>query len=108
MKNAIKCVIATIVLSVFAYTVVGVGTRVDAIKEMAPAEMEARNWEVIRYEGFQYGSWDKHGGKVWYHLKDKSKDDIFYRVCVTMWDNELQYYYGDPEQYTKIDVNIDN
>lgn len=92
---------------VFAYTVIGTKGDVEKIKSLAPDQMKERNWDVLRYEGWQYGSWGNHGGKVWYHVKDKKVKNVYYRVYVTYWDGELHYTYGAPEALSRIDANVD-
>ena len=67
--------------------------------------MAERNWKILRYEGYQYGSWYNHGGKVWYHVANIDNPNIQYRVYITIWDGELQYNYNGPEQLSRIDLN---
>lgn len=98
-------VIALSLVAAFIYTVVGTRGNVDEIKMLAPAEIASKNWEILRYEGFQYGSFMKHGGKVWYHVANKDNKNIQYRVHITMWDGELQYYYSEPEKLNRVSIN---
>ena len=86
-----------LIVGLIGYTIVGTSTNVEAIKKLAPSEMTKRNWTIIGYEGFQYGSWWHNGGKVWYHVCNTDNPSIQYRVNVSMWNGELQYYYGQPE-----------
>lgn len=95
-----------IVLAILSYSMIGTSGKVATIKDRAPKEMLSRNWEILRYEGFEYGSWGHHGGKVWYHVKDITNPEIQYRVFITLWDNELQYTYGAPEVLHRQDVKI--
>src|SRR5512139_1671269 len=88
------------------YSVIGTGERVDEIKARAPEDIAARNWEIMRYEGYEYGSFWNHGGKVWYHVRNKDNHNIQYRVYITLWGGELQYRYGAPEKVERFDVNI--
>lgn len=94
--------IALIIL--ILYTVFGTSGRVEAIKKKAPQEIAERHWKILRYEGFQYGSWQNHGGKVWYHVANTDNPSIQYRVCITMWNGELQYHYGNPETLNRVEV----
>jgi hypothetical protein len=71
---------------------------------MGPSEFEKRGWQIMRYEGFKYGSWGRHGGKVYYHVNNIENPNIQYRVNVSLWGDELQYYYGTPENLTRIEV----
>jgi hypothetical protein len=102
-----RIVITVLVLSLIGYTLIGTSERVDEIRKLAPSGMEARNWKILRYEGYQYGSWSNHGGKVWYHVANVDNPNIQYRVYITMWDGELQYTYGQPEKLNRIDIEGD-
>lgn len=91
-------------ITLIIYSAIGTSTRVDKIRELAPNSIEERGWDILRYEGYQYGSWSSHGGKVWYHVRDKLNHDIQYRVAVVMWGDELHYIYGDPEIQQRVEV----
>lgn len=98
--------ISTIALIILvSYSLIGTSGRVDEIKKKAPSEIAKRNWKILRYEGFEFGSWGNHGGKVWYHVANIDNPQIQYRVYITIWDNELQYHYGNPETLQRIEVN---
>ena len=101
MKNLVL-VIVTIILG---YTLIGTSVNVEKIKKIAPLEMQKKNWRILRYEGFQYGSWSDNGGKVWYHVANIDNPNIQYRVYVTLWDNELQYHYNQPEVLNRVQVD---
>ena len=88
------------------YSIVGTSGNVEKIKQLAPEEIKKREWKILRYEGFRYGSWGNHGGKVWYHVANTNNPNIQYRVYITMWGDELQYTYGQPEILQRVDVNI--
>ena len=103
--NHIKLTVV-IILLLLTYTFVGTGTRVDDIKQEAPSAINERNWEILRYEGYQYGAWSNHGGKVWYHVKDTEHRNTYYRVYITKWGGELHFTYGEPEKMNRI--NLDN
>jgi hypothetical protein len=105
MKIVKSLTIAAIIL-LSGYTIIGTSERVEEIKARAPLEMGQRNWTILRYEGFQYGSWDTHGGKCWYHVANTDNRSIQYRVSVSLWGDELQYYYTSPEKLQRFDVNI--
>jgi hypothetical protein len=98
MQNLVKGSLITVVIMLIGYSIVGTGEKVNDIREKAPTEMSERNWRIIRYEGFEYGSWGNHGGKVWYHVENIDNKNIQYRVFVTTWNNELQWHYGQPEK----------
>ncbi len=89
-----------------SYAFIGTGHHVDEIKEKAPAEISKRGWEIMRYEGFEYGSFRTNGGKVWYHVRNSDNNNIQYRVFISMWNGELQFYYKDPEKLERSEINI--
>ena len=92
-----------VVIVFIGYSAVGTRTNVNKIKAIAPIEMQKRGWKILRYEGFQYGSWARNGGIVWYHVCNIDNPNIQYRVNISMWDGELQYYYGSPEVLNRIE-----
>lgn len=92
------------VVLLLGYTIIGTSGNVEEIKRRVPLEIKEHGWEILRYEGFQYGSWEKHGGKCWYHVKNIDNPNIQYRVNVSLWNGELQWYYGKPESLSRIDV----
>lgn len=103
--NKLTTIISILIISLLlSYTLIGTSYNVDKIKSLAPLEMFKRNWKILRYEGFQYGSWDENGGKVWYHVCNIDNPNIQYRVKITLWNNELQYYYGQPEILQRIEL----
>ena len=106
METLLKGIVITAVVALIGYSIIGTDGKVDTIREKAPLEMEERNWAIIRYEGFEYGSWGRHGGKVWYHVANIDNPNIQYRVFVTMWDGELQWHYGQPERLERLEVEF--
>jgi len=106
METLLKRIVITAVVVLIGYSIIGTDGKVDTIREKAPLEMEERNWKIIRYEGFQYGSWGRHGGMVWYHVANIDNPNIQYRVFVTMWDGELQWHYGEPERLERLEVEF--
>lgn len=105
-SNKVYLVILGVFICLVLYGMIGMGTRVDEIKERAPQAMSERGWEIMRYEGWQYGSFMSHGGKVWYHVRNAGNHTIQYRVYVTLWADELHFIYGEPERLQRIDVNL--
>jgi len=81
----------------FIYTNIGTCENVGKIKALVPKAFQERNWKIVRYDGFEYGSWNKHGGCVWYHVANIDNPAIQYCVNVALWNNELQFYYNKPE-----------
>ena len=93
-----------LLVGVLSYGLVGTSTRVDEIKQRAQMEMLERGWKTLRYEGYQLGSFGRHGGKVWYHVQNINSPSTQYRVMVTLWNNELHYTYGNPEPLSRLNI----
>ena len=104
MRVVIPLIIAFFIL-LGIYTVIGVPTNVEKIKKLAPQSISERGWKILRYEGYEYGSWYYHGGKVWYHVADTGNYNIQYRIFITLWSDELHYTYGAPEVLERVNVN---
>ena len=61
-------------------------SRVEDIKKNAPRIWAENGFEIVGYQGYQYGSFDTYGGKVWYTLR--KKDDpkgITYQGYISRW-----------------------
>ena len=101
-----KWIAGAIIVLFLGYAMIGTSERVDEIKAKAPGDIATRNWEIMRYEGWEYGSFANHGGKVWYHVRNKDNHNIQYRVFITLWGGELHYRYGAPEKLDRFNVNI--
>lgn len=104
MKNILNLTLRVAIVGTLLYGIIGTSTRVDEIKNRMPKEMESRNWQILRYEGYQLGSFTYHGGKVWYHVANKENPNIQYRVFVTLWNNELHFYYNEPETLVRAEI----
>lgn len=96
------------IIALITYTVIGTSGNVDEIKRRVPLEIPQRNWTILRYEGYEYGSWNIHGGRVWYHVCNTDNTNIQYRVGVALWNNELQWYYKEPEILNRTEIKINN
>lgn len=106
MKHILLLAGAAPLFCLIIYSCVGTSARVAEIKKTAPWDIENnRGWEIVRYEGYQQGSWSSHGGKVWYHVRDKINPNIQYRVYVTLWGGELHYVYGAPEILDRVEID---
>jgi len=101
----VVCGVVVLVCVFGVYSCVGTSHNVDKIREAAPLEIEQKGYEILRYEGWQYGSFGHHGGKVWYHVKDSSRDNVYYRMFVTMWNGELHLYYNAPEKTQNVNIS---
>lgn len=95
-------------IALISYAIIGSSSNIDELKKLVPEDIPSRNWEIVRYEGYEWGSFNKHGGTVHYHVKDKQFDNVYYRISVALWNNELQYYYGEPEGLNRVDVQVKN
>lgn len=103
--NKIIIFLCSAVILLGVYGMIGTGTRVDEIKKLAPEKMKERGWKILRYEGYQWGSFSQHGGKCWYHVCNIDNPNIQYRVQVSIWNGELQYYYGQPEVLDRVQID---
>jgi hypothetical protein len=105
MRTFLNVLWITAIVVILGYTLIGTSGNVNEIKRRVPEEISQRNWKILRYEGFQYGSWGGHGGKVWYHVCNIDNPNIQYRVNISLWNNELQWYYDSPEILQRIELN---
>lgn len=65
------------------------------IEERAVDKWQKQGFEVVDYEGFEWGWWGltSYGGaKVWYRLKKIPDNGITYSGYLSRWGNELQVY----------------
>ena len=106
MKIFLQTLGALCILTFIFYSLIGTHESVEEIKQRVPTELADRNWELVRYEGWTYGSWNNHGGKVWYHVRNTDNHDIQYRVYVTLWGGELHWTYGEPEKLERVNAKI--
>ena len=97
-----------LLVAFFYYAIVGTDGNIDEIRARAPGEMPDRGWEIMRDEGYQYGNFGKHGGYVWYHVRNTDNHTVQYRVRVTLWNDNLEYWYGAPEKLNRFNVTMGN
>jgi uncharacterized protein YceK len=64
-------------------------SRVDDIKQHAEEVWNKNGFKVIGYEGYQWGSFDSWGGKVWYIVE---KDNTIFHGALTKWGDEYHTY----------------
>ena len=88
------------------YAVIGTDGNIEEIRARAPTEIPERGWEIMRDEGYQYGSFGRHGGYVWYHVRNTNDRSTQYRVKVSLWDGRLEYWYGAPEKLSRTNVDL--
>lgn len=62
---------------------------VDVIKQNAKQVLEANGFEIIGYQGYQWGCAGTYGGCVWYTLK---RGNITYEACISKWGDEYHIY----------------
>lgn len=103
--NILKIIIISLILLFVGYSIIGTSYKVDEIKMESPKAISERGWKILRYEGYQFGSFNNNGGKVWYHVVDTGNPNIQYRIYITKWGDELQFNYGEPESISRIQVN---
>ena len=106
LKNGARLAVCFICLlfSFIYYSVVGTDGNIDKIRSLAPVEIPLRGWEILREEGYQYGNFGKHGGYIWYHVRNTGDHSIQYRVRVTLWKGRLEYWYGAPEKLSRMNI----
>lgn len=96
------------IVLLLAYTIFGTEGRVADIKRGAEQRIQAAGFNVLRYEGYQRGSWCNHGGKAWYQVQESTNPNIRYRVYVTLWNGELMLTYGPAENVSNLQVKVDD
>ena len=66
---------------------------VPELKAAAPKVWADAGYEVVGYEGFEYGApgaaW---GGKVWHIVRRKGDDRVTYHGFITKWGDEYHIY----------------
>lgn len=68
---------------------VGCTRNIPEIKSVADAYFKNMGWEVLGYEGYQWGLW---GGKAWYLVRDPSIPDARYSVFLIKRGGEIHLY----------------
>ena len=67
----------------------------DYVKEHAPETWATVEYEIVGYEGFQWGFWgfNSYGGAhVWYRLEQIPDNGITYMGCLQRWGDEIHIY----------------
>ena len=65
---------------------------VPEIKVHADETWKQAGFEIIGYEGYQYGFFGTWGGQVWYTVKRNPDNGIIYDGFVSKWGNEYHIY----------------
>lgn len=67
--------------------------KVEEIKKAAPQVWGDAGFEIVGYEGYQYGTlgptW---GGKVWHIVRRKGGDRVTYHGFICKWGDEYHIY----------------
>lgn len=87
--------VITLIFSVLLVLAVGSPGNLEYVKEQAPEVLGELNYEIIGYEGYQWGFWgyNSYGGaNVWYLLRSKSDNGIIYQGCLKRWGDEVHLY----------------
>lgn len=99
-------ILSIALMSICQYGIIGTSGNVERIKTLIEPAMQERGWKIIRYDGYQWGSFKRHGGTCWYHVCNKNNNNIQYQVGVSLWGDELQFWYGEPETLNRVDLKI--
>jgi hypothetical protein len=65
---------------------------VTDIKAHAEETFRQAGYEVVGYEGYQYGSFGTWGGCVWYTIKKLPDNGVNYHACISKWGDEYHLY----------------
>lgn len=99
----IVCLVSPVIVFPM-YCMIGTNGNIPEILARAPGEMPNRGWEILRYEGYEYDNFGRHGGVAWYHVRNIDNHSIQYRVRVSLWDGQLEYTYGEPERLSRFNL----
>lgn len=92
--KTVLCII-TLMLCSLVWFGIGSSGNIDYVKDRAQARWAEQGFEVVGYEGYQWGfggfgtPWG--GAKVWYRLR-KPGNDITYTGFLFRWGDELHVY----------------
>ena len=67
-------------------------SNVPDIKNHAAETWRQAGFQVVGYEGYQYGSAQTWGGCVWYTLRRIPDNGITYDGCIAKWGDEYHIY----------------
>jgi hypothetical protein len=71
------------------------GANLDYVKEHANEKWAKQGFEIVDYEGYQWGKfglWGYGGAYVWYRLKKIPDNGITYSGCLQRWGDEVHVY----------------
>jgi hypothetical protein len=67
----------------------------DEVQKAAPAKWKAQGFEVVDYEGFEWGFWGPFGyggARVWHRLRKSPDNGITYSGYIQKWGDEYHVY----------------
>ncbi|MBL4574460.1 MAG: hypothetical protein JKY86_15505 [Gammaproteobacteria bacterium] len=93
MDKFLATVITIIILLIIILT--GTSGNLDHVKEGAEESFSKHGFDVIGYEGYQWGmgGYNSYGGAyVWYTIRRQSDNGITYNAALQRWGDELHMY----------------
>lgn len=87
-----------LVMGAIVATSVGCSSNnLEEVKAHAPEVWRAQGFEVMGYDGYQWGAWgvlgsDYGGALVWYRLRAVPDNGIRYGGALQRWGNEYHVY----------------
>lgn len=96
-KYTVASVVNVLVLvGCVLFFAIGSSGNLSWVKERAEEKWQAQGFDVVDYEGYQFGSGGyglPYGGaKVWYRLVKRPDNGITYSGCLVRWGDELHVY----------------
>ena len=91
-RLAVILIMVVCILIVFS---VGTSGNLEHVKDQAEERFTELNYEIARYDGYQWGLWgynDYGGAHVWYLLKKVPDNGILYSAYLQRWGDEIHLY----------------
>lgn len=89
MKATISIITAVVI---FIGYLCGSTQNVNIIKANAEATWSDAGFKIVGYEGYQRGTFENWGGKVWYIIQKKEGDQTLYHGYLSKWGSEFHIY----------------
>ena len=89
MKTLLSCILAILSLSSCGYA------NIDSLKSNANEMWHQQGYQVIAYEGYQWGWWvgGRYGGAhAWYRLRRIPDNGLQYSGYLQNWGDEIHVY----------------
>jgi len=84
------------ILIFLLFLVVGTSANLDEVKANASPTWQQAGYEIIGYEGFQWGTWlfgNYGGAKVWHSLRRvEGNENVIYTGFIQRWGDEFHIY----------------